>query len=395
MLARAARRVRGGADVRAGVHPQRATWPARSSALACGLVGWFLVLRGRCSPATRSATSRSSARSRPPRSASTSASACSRDALVGIGDRRPRRPRAGRRVDDRDRLRLDPRARRAAAGDPRDQRRRRQRDHHRQHPVRLDLLAQRRARRARRGDRLGGDASCCSRSPGRCCCARSTPRSRRCEGAGAAAGQRVPGRARIVTAESTQAVGALLLLGLIAAPAGAARELTARPVRGRSRCRARSQSARCGAGWRSATRSPRCRRAARSSGSAAARLAGAGMAGRGARRSSRARRGANRSPGALAARAVGDGARRDRGPAGVPGRESWPGPPPVPRIAGRFLSRRDEAHVRRIGRRLEATVSETRRGDASSRLRSPPCFGRQLDMCRNVHSGSSAFRRPP
>ena len=35
-----------------------------------------------------------------------------------------------------------------------------------------------------------------------------------------------------VTAESTQAVGALLLLGLIAAPAGAARALTARPYAG-------------------------------------------------------------------------------------------------------------------------------------------------------------------
>jgi zinc/manganese transport system permease protein len=36
----------------------------------------------------------------------------------------------------------------------------------------------------------------------------------------------------VVTAESTQAVGALLLLGLIAAPAGAARALTARPFGG-------------------------------------------------------------------------------------------------------------------------------------------------------------------
>jgi zinc/manganese transport system permease protein len=36
----------------------------------------------------------------------------------------------------------------------------------------------------------------------------------------------------IVTAETTQAVGALLLLGLIAAPAGAAHQLTARPYRG-------------------------------------------------------------------------------------------------------------------------------------------------------------------
>jgi zinc/manganese transport system permease protein len=36
----------------------------------------------------------------------------------------------------------------------------------------------------------------------------------------------------IVTAESTQAVGALLLLGLVAAPAGAAHQLTSRPYRG-------------------------------------------------------------------------------------------------------------------------------------------------------------------
>jgi zinc/manganese transport system permease protein len=36
----------------------------------------------------------------------------------------------------------------------------------------------------------------------------------------------------IVTAESTQAVGALLLLGLLAAPAGAAQRLTASPYRG-------------------------------------------------------------------------------------------------------------------------------------------------------------------
>jgi zinc/manganese transport system permease protein len=36
----------------------------------------------------------------------------------------------------------------------------------------------------------------------------------------------------LVTAESTQAVGALLLLGLLAAPAGAAHRLTSRPYRG-------------------------------------------------------------------------------------------------------------------------------------------------------------------
>src|SRR6185437_14637330 len=36
----------------------------------------------------------------------------------------------------------------------------------------------------------------------------------------------------LVTAEGTQAVGALLLLGLVAAPAGTAHRLTARPYRG-------------------------------------------------------------------------------------------------------------------------------------------------------------------
>jgi zinc/manganese transport system permease protein len=36
----------------------------------------------------------------------------------------------------------------------------------------------------------------------------------------------------VVAAEATQAVGALLLLGLLAAPAGAAHRLTANPYRG-------------------------------------------------------------------------------------------------------------------------------------------------------------------
>jgi zinc/manganese transport system permease protein len=40
------------------------------------------------------------------------------------------------------------------------------------------------------------------------------------------------GLVAVVTAESTQAIGALLLLGLISAPAGAAHQLTARPYRG-------------------------------------------------------------------------------------------------------------------------------------------------------------------
>lgn len=50
------------------------------------------------------------------------------------------------------------------------------------------------------------------------------------------------------TAESAQAVGALLLLGPLAAPAGAAVRLTTRPT-ARWRCRRRSRWRTCGSGW--------------------------------------------------------------------------------------------------------------------------------------------------
>ena len=69
----------------------------------------------------------------------------------------------------------------------------------------------------------------------------------------------------VVTAESTQAVGALLLLGLLAAPGRRGAPADQPSV---SRARAGGGAggdSRCGAGSRSATRSPRCRRAARSS----------------------------------------------------------------------------------------------------------------------------------
>ena len=87
--------------------------------------------------------------------------------------------------------------------------------------------------------------------------------------AAVAAAQGVPVRALglvflalvgLVAAQATQAVGALLLLGLLAAPAGAAHRLT----RGRtaaSRSRPRSPSARCGSDSGSPMRSRRCRRA--------------------------------------------------------------------------------------------------------------------------------------
>jgi hypothetical protein len=65
-----------------------------------------------------------------------------------------------------------------------------------------------------------------------------------------------------VAAEATQAVGALLLLGLLAAPGGAARLLTDNPG-GVWRSRRRWRLPRCGAAWHSATRSLPCRPALR------------------------------------------------------------------------------------------------------------------------------------
>ena len=82
-------------------------------------------------------------------------------------------------------------------------------------------------------DRGGDRAWRCWRSAGRCCSHRSTRRP--------PLAVRVPVRALgfgflvllgLDAAEATQAVGALLLLGLLAAPAGAAHRLTASPYRG-------------------------------------------------------------------------------------------------------------------------------------------------------------------
>ena len=67
----------------------------------------------------------------------------------------------------------------------------------------------------------------------------------------------------IVTAEATQAVGALLLLGLLTGPAAAAHRLAGSPFAA-SRLRACWGLARCGAAWRSATPCHRCRPAPRS-----------------------------------------------------------------------------------------------------------------------------------
>ena len=68
----------------------------------------------------------------------------------------------------------------------------------------------------------------------------------------------------VVVAEASQVVGALLLLGLLAAPAGAAQRLARSPPPG-SGCPRRLRSERCGEDSCSPTRSHLCRRAAPSS----------------------------------------------------------------------------------------------------------------------------------
>ena len=73
----------------------------------------------------------------------------------------------------------------------------------------------------------------CSRSRGRCSSPRSMPRlpprrAYRCERS-ASVSSAIVG---LVAGEASQAVGALLLLGLLAAPAGAAHRLTTNPFRG-------------------------------------------------------------------------------------------------------------------------------------------------------------------
>ncbi len=83
-----------------------------------------------------------------------------------------------------------------------------------------------------RGGGRGGRGRVWWPSPGRCCSRRSTQRSRRpgaCRCARSASSSSPWSGA--TAAEATQAVGALLLLGLLAAPAGIAQRLTIRPFR--------------------------------------------------------------------------------------------------------------------------------------------------------------------
>ena len=114
----------------------------------------------------------------------------------------------------------------------------------------------------------------------------------------------------VVTAESTQAVGALLLLGLLAAPAGAAHQLTANPYQGNRAVRAARRAGHVGR--------PRAE--------LPGRLAAAEQRDhRPGRRGLRRRHAADPIP-SPADRITRDGA----GPAGGPGGSQEPGPPPVP-----------------------------------------------------------------
>ena len=200
-------------------------------ALACGVIGYFVVLRAQVFAGD--------ALSHVAFAGALAAAAIGIDIRLGLfaatlvgrrRDRRPGRARPRRRRRDRHRLRLDPRPRGALPLDLRQRLERRRRHRRGARPLRLDPRPLRRRRPARRGDRGRRLSSPSWRSPGRCCSPRSTPRSP----AGSASRCGLLGVAFFVilgavAAEATQAVGALLLLGLLAAPGGAARLLTDRP----------------------------------------------------------------------------------------------------------------------------------------------------------------------
>ena len=187
----------------------------------------------RCLRATRSAMSPSPARWRPRPSESTSASASSPPRSWPGSAWAPRRARSRRRRHDRHRLRLGPRARRALPRDLHDERECEQRHCGGTRSLRLDLRAQPRGCPDRGRGLARRRSSPRWRSPGRCSSLRSTRRSRSHEA--------VPVRLLglvflailgVVAAEATQAVGALLLLGLVAAPAAAAHRLGRTPYEG-------------------------------------------------------------------------------------------------------------------------------------------------------------------
>ena len=269
-------------------------------ALACGVAGWFVVLRGQVF-----AGDALSHVAFPGALAAAAAGVDQRIGLfvatvavgVAIGAAGPRRVRArlappavvaGGRHDDRRRVHVRAGPRRVLS---------RAREHElggrlghrrRAHAVRLDLRPDRRRSPAGCGDRAcrhgahGGDRQTAAVRFGRA--------GRRCGArrADAPAGVGFVALLGVVAAEATQVVGALLLLGLLAAPAAAAHRIAAGRSR-RSRSRARWPWRRCGGVWRWPTRSPRCRRRRRSSALAVADLSRLGAALDGAPTDSRPR----------------------------------------------------------------------------------------------------------
>ena len=245
-----------GRDVhRPGLRPGRAT----SSSCAA-----------RCSPATPSATWPSPAPWPPPRWASTRGSGCSPPRRGGrLDDGAGARARARGRRRDRVGVRLGARARGAVPVRSRHGRGRRT-DHRGARAVRVDLGSVSGAARAAALVAVGVVVAIVLAmrpllSP------RWTPSWRPLAG--------VPVRPlglgflvalALTTAEATQAVGALLLLGCW--PPRRGRRSSSPTPNGPRAVRAARGGLRCGPGWPSATRCPRCPRAPRSSRSPPRRL---------------------------------------------------------------------------------------------------------------------------
>ena len=202
-------------------------------ALASGLVGYFVVLRSQVFSVD--------ALSHVAFTGALAALAIGSDLLVGLygacivvalgmaalGSR----GRAGRH-GDRQRVRLDPRARRALPHHLHDVVERHRCDLGGQRALRVHLRAVRFAGRHRRHRRARDRASPVGHRPARSSSPASTTRWPPPVGCRSRAlGFVFLGLVGVTAAAATQAVGALLLLGLLATPAGAAQQLTTRPFR--------------------------------------------------------------------------------------------------------------------------------------------------------------------
>ena len=222
-----------------GRHGHRRAPPGSSATSSC--------CAARCSPATRSATSRSPARWRRSPSASTSGLGlfvCTIAVGILMGTLGP--PRPGRRRRDREASSPGSSVSGCCSSPLHDV------DEHRHAPPASASCSVPSSGSAHSQAIVAASlppsswSPWCS-SPDPCCSPASTPAWRRPRGARArpSASGSSPWWAR-AAAEATQAVGALLLLGLLAAPAGAAQQLTAGPS-GPWRCPAVAVAT-CGSG---------------------------------------------------------------------------------------------------------------------------------------------------